>query len=250
MPASFLDRGSYLRDLGAMVRDPEVSPLTMLLIWMDVNDDDGEPDPVDEVYNPLEWSPETIMLELEDHFGSDIPDEAVDRLLAANRCTSDRAFTSPHDFREIGNLINCVSVQVIPGSGGAMDYDRLEADEMCWMVWCQLFLRSPDDEDEQGTDPREHYSEQVKAYMGQILVDEGLGGVEPYPLEGLPRVARGKSTADSFDELAPETFALRDEKVAEIQDYVKANISLFKQQVESLPLKRRVAVQQPHRGPT
>jgi hypothetical protein len=230
------DTAPYRIKLGAAVRDPDVSPLTMLFIWCDLNFEPGDPDPVLEDFNPLDWSPETIKLELEDHLGGEIPDEAVDRLLAAIRCTSDSAFQSPHDFREIGNLVNCVPLQVIPDSGGAILYDRLEADEMAWMVWVQLFLLSADeDAQEEPPDPRTFYSERVRAYMGQILIDEGLGGEEPYPLEGLPIFNRLKSAAGPLDELASSIEQMRDEKVGEIEDYVRANIELFQQQVMNLP---------------
>jgi hypothetical protein len=190
----------------------------------------------DEYYDPKDppgsncytWHPATILLEVRDDFGVELPRPSFDRLMAGiHLVTSDAFYKNLPTFIEVANVL----------SGGLYDpttWDPADATECAWGITEALLLGPPDDEDE------EPFADPIRAYVGAVLDREGI--LDPPDVlriatrkGGLGQSARVLSGIDNpaTAEAIKRTEAA---KVGEITDHVRANLRMLVGQLEALDL--------------
>ena len=177
--------------------------------------------------NCYTWHPSTILLEVRDDFGVELPRANFDRLMAGiHLVTSNAFYKSPPTFVEICNVL----------SGGLYDpatWDPADAFECAWGITEAMLLSPPDDDDE------EPFSTEIRAYIGKALDEEGILD-PPDVLRIAIRDNRRNQAAvvSGFDD--PETRAaitqMEAEKVQEINDRIKSNLRMLIGQLEALNL--------------
>jgi hypothetical protein len=189
----------------------------------------------DEFYEPKDppgencytWHPATILLEVRDTFGVELPQANFDRLMAGiHLVTSDAFYKSPPDFVTICNVL----------SGGLYDpatWDPADVVECAWGITEAMLLSPPDDDDE------EPFSPEIRAYIGKALDEEGI--LDPPDVLRIA-IRDGKhnqaAVVSRFDD--PETRAAITQteaaKVQEINDHIRSNLRMLIGQLEALHL--------------
>lgn len=134
----------------------------------------------------LEWSPETLFMELKDDFGVDLPQENKDQLLVGiSLLTSDDFYRRLPRFVQMCNTL----------SGSPLDekFDFANAVECAWGV-TEAFLLSPPDEETE-------FDPEILHYLGVVLDEAGI--LKPPGPLGI--ALRGNFTGLSPLEALPET---------------------------------------------
>lgn len=193
--------------------------LAILLDTFPPGEDDKEPP-------PLSWHPTTIKMELEQHFGIQLPKLSLDKIMAAVLIrTTDRFFQEPSVFIALAN--------VLCGDDFEPDeFDPADALECAWAVTEAFLLNPPDDEDP------EPFSDDVRTYIGFALREEGF--VTP---PGILKIAIGADFTANVQEFAddPEMFEgiyqAQQAKADEIDEIVKNQLADLTSQLERLPLQ-------------
>jgi hypothetical protein len=181
--------------------------------------------PADNCYT---WHPGTILLEVRDDFGVELPRGNFDRLMAGiHLVTSDAFYKSTPTFIEVCNVL----------SGGLYDpatWDPADALECAWGITEAMLLSPPDDDEE------EPFSDGIRAYIGAALDEEGI--LNPPDVlriairgDGHNRAARVSS---QFDDPETRGNISRAEaaKVAEINDRIRENLRMLVDQLGALHL--------------
>jgi hypothetical protein len=178
--------------------------------------------------NCYAWHPGTILLEIQDDFGVELPRANFDRLMAGiHVITSDAFFKSTPSFIEICNVL----------SGGLYDpatWDPADAAECAWGITEAMLLAPPDDDDE------EPFSREVRAYIGAALDQEGI--LDPPDVLRIAIRNGGHNQAarvhSQFDDPATHAAITQTEaaKVKEINDHVRSNLRMLIGQLEALHL--------------
>jgi hypothetical protein len=189
----------------------------------------------DEYYDPKEstdencytWHPATILLEIRNDFGVELPRGNFDRLMTGiHIVTSDAFYKSAPTFVELCNVL----------SGGLYDpatWDPADALECAWGITEAMILSPPD------TDDDEPFSQEIRAYIGKALDDEGI--LDPPDVLRIAIRDGGSSQAarvSQFDDPEIRAAITRTEaaKVGEINDRIKSNLRMLVEQLEALPL--------------
>lgn len=159
--------------------DPDAFATTLLVLVMDRYGNEA-----------LEWSPETLALELADDLGRPLPRSNFDRLMAAIVIlTTDNYFLSLPDFIDLTNIL----------SGDTYDpsmWDPAEVDEIAWGLSEALLINPPDEDNE------EPFADDIRRYIGQALDREGImqpPDILKVALRGDPQVA-GRVQHDFVDD--------------------------------------------------
>jgi hypothetical protein len=190
----------------------------------------------DEYYDPKDpprescytWHPGTILLEIRDDFGVELPPANFARLMAGiHLLTSDAFYKSVPTFIEICNVL----------SGGIYDpatWDPADALECAWGITEAMLLAPPDDDDE------EPFSEEIRAYIGAALDEEGI--LDPPDVLRIAIRGDGHRSAaqvsSQFDDHETRTSIAQTEaaKVAEINGHIKSNLRMLTAQLAALHL--------------
>jgi hypothetical protein len=178
--------------------------------------------------NCYTWHPSTILLEVRDDFGIELPRANFDRLMAGiHLVTSDAFYKSPPTFVEICNVLN----------GGLYDpstWDPADALECAWGITEAMLLAPPDANDD------EPFSPEVRAYIGAALDHEGILD-PPDVLRIAIRNGGNNQAAKIYSRFADpevrEAIARTEAaKVGEINDRIKSNLRTLVAQLEALQL--------------
>ena len=172
------------------------------------------------------WSPETIVMEVEDDFKVKLPRANKDRLLAGvNLITSDDFYKSLPDFINYCNVL----------SGDLYDptrWDPAASSEIAWGITEGLLLSPPAEDDE---DP---FTDEIVAYIGALLDEEGIIN-PPDVLKIAVRDVSGYSPGEFSDD--PIMFdAVHDfetGKTESINAAVKQGLRTLAEQLDALSLQ-------------
>lgn len=195
---------------------PESFATTLVLIAFDAYGNEA-----------TEWAPETLLLELEDDFHTQLPAANFDRLMAGlTLVTTDLFYKSAPDFVTLCNVL----------TGDRYNpqlWDPATAAEIAWAITEALLLSPPDPDDE------EPFTEEILAYIGHALDDEGI--IRPPDVLRIAvrqfDPAERVTTDFSDDPLMFEAiYEVENEKTAAINDMVVDNLTRLKSQISQLKL--------------
>ena len=175
----------------------------------------------------LAWDPATITLEIEDEFNVDLPQQSLDKLIAAIQIlTTDRFFKNTPDFVTFCNVLS--------GDEYRPDvFDPADAEEVAWGITEALLISPPDDEDP------EPFSNEIRAYIGAVLDKEGIVN-PPDILRIALRVARVSPSIGDFSddpEMFNAVYAIESGKTADINNTIILRTKLLAAQLGALKLK-------------
>lgn len=113
----------------------------------------------------LEWEPDTIVMELVDRFGVEVPDENRDKLFALmTALNTDQFYVNPLTFTYICQALN----------GDAVDFETFnppDPEDLAWGV-TEVLLNDIALEDEPNTD--QQFKPEVARFVGTILQIAGM----------------------------------------------------------------------------
>lgn len=175
----------------------------------------------------LTWSPETILLEIEEEFDVDLPQIVFDKLMAGIQIlTTDRFYRSLPDFINFCNVLG--------GDSYRPDmWDPADAEEIAWGITEAMLIYPPEN------DQAEPFTDEIRAYIGAMLDREGLIN-PPDVLRIALRSARVSPSITDFSD-DPQMFNaiydLEEGKRADIEESVRLKTKLLAAQFKALPLK-------------
>jgi hypothetical protein len=165
------------------------------------------------------WAPETIMMELQDDFNVQLPKVNMDKLVVGiSLLTSDDFYRRPSRFVQMCN--------VLAGSELSASFDRADATECAWGMTEAMLLAPPEPDDD------EPFSNEIRAYVGQVLAEEGIHNPPDLLKIGVLPQQHAASGLDAED---PEMFAaqygIRADRSAEIKEMLEDNVQEMLQQL-------------------
>jgi hypothetical protein len=168
--------------LKEMWKSPQTFGIVLLTVFLDRFGVEG-----------LQWDPATITLEVEEEFDVDLPQAVFDKLMMAiNILTSDTFYQSLPDF--------IVACNVLSGDTYRPDmFDPADSAEIAWGLTEGLLICPPDE------DNAEPFNEEIRAYIGAVLDQEGIINA-PDVLRIALRRANVSDAANQFAD-DPEMFA-------------------------------------------
>jgi hypothetical protein len=180
-------------------------------------------------YGPesLEWSPETIRLELEDDYRLQLPKDALDKIMAAITVVTTNFF-----YKDVTRFIELCNI--FSGDDFQPDeFDPADAGEILLGITEAMFLWPPDDSEES------QFSEEIREYIGQVLGEEGV--VKPFDMLRLALDGDQSARVDSEYADDPEMYSAiygsQTAKTEEMQAVYLENIDALMQQLSLLRLK-------------
>lgn len=182
-------------------------------------------DQVKRPYEWMEWHPAALRHFLEDEFGTAVPQLTVDRLMAAIAVVgTDQFHTDPARFIELANVLS--------GSEAGSEFDPADSVECAWAVTESLLLDPPDAGEEK-------FSDDVRAYIGKVLHDEGYITPPDVLRIALDADFSAKVTYSFADdqELFSGIYAVQADKTAEVEAAIRAGLIDLVGQLRSLPLQ-------------
>lgn len=182
----------------------------------------------DERQSPvLGWHPETVKMELEQTFGVAVPKVTLDKLMTAIMIkTTDLFFKDEAYFVEFANIL-C-------GDDFEPDeFDPADALECAWAVMEGLLIHPPTEEEP------EPFSDTVRHYIAFVLREEGF--IKPPGILKIALDADFSAKVDSTFADDPAMFEgiyqAQQEKSAEIESILKAQLADLTSQLSRLPLQ-------------
>ena len=176
----------------------------------------------------LSWSPVTVRMETEDDFNFTWPQANFDRLMVAFMLVkTDDFYKNLPDFIEMCNVLS--------GSPATPAvFDPADALECAWGITEALLLAPPEPDDE------EPFAEEIRAYIGEALKEEGI--ITPPDILQIGIVRDGlKNTVHSNFSDDPTLFCaiweVQAEKTEEINAIVKERLTGLVDQLSKLRLK-------------
>ena len=176
----------------------------------------------------LQWEPETIVMEVEDDFHVDLPQQALDKIMTGVAImTTDDFFNSLPDFVQHCNVL----------SGDLYNpelWDPADSSEVAWGITEAMLLWPPDG------DTDSPFSEEIVAYIGKVLDDEGIM-TPPDVLQIAIRDTDFASMVQNEFSDDPDMFGMihqfESDKTKQIDGYVRSNLKELSAQMRALPLK-------------
>jgi hypothetical protein len=169
------------------------------------------------------WAPETIRLEVQSEFQVHLPDQNLDKVMAAaSILTSDDFFKNLPKFIMLCNVL----------AGDTFDpsvFDPATCAEMAWGITEALLLEPAEDD--------EPFAEDIRRYVGFMLTEEGFGS-PPDVLRIAVRDGGDPLNVWSDEpELYQAAYEVQREKTTDIQTMLQSNLVDLVQQLEQLPLE-------------
>lgn len=175
----------------------------------------------------LSWSPETITLEIEEEFDVDLKPLALDKLMVAIQLlTSNKFYKSTPDFISFCNVLNGESYR--PDM-----WDPADTEDVAWGITEALIIYPPED------DNPEPFTEEIRAYIGSALDEEGLIN-PPDILRIALRSARVSPSIEDFSDdptMFNAVYDLEESKRADIENTVRQRIEQLQQQLQTIQLE-------------
>lgn len=209
----------------AALNDQDSFATTLLLLALDAFPPDTEKG---EKRSPLlDWTPTTIQMELNQHYGVQLTQLALDKIMAAIMIhTTDLFFRDPFYFIELCNVLSGDNFE-------PDEFDPADSIECAWGVTEGLLLNPPDDEDP------EPFSDEVRAYIGFVLREEGFTsppGILKIALDAdfSPQVA---TTFADDPELFAGIYQAQQSKADEVETIMKNQLTELAEQLQRLSLQ-------------
>lgn len=201
--------------LTEMWRSPQTFALVLLTVFLDRFGTEA-----------LDWDPATITLEIEEEFNVDLPQPALDKLMSAiTILTTDNFYRSLPDFIMICNVLSGDTYR--PDT-----FDPADSAEIAWGLTEGLLIAPPDENEP------EPFSDEIRAYIGAVLDDEGIINA-PDILQIALRRANVSDAANQFSD-DPEMFtAIYDVeagKADEINNIVRQKATMLIEQLQAVKL--------------
>lgn len=176
--------------------------------------------------SPLAWHPTTIRMELEERTGAKIHESVFSRLMACiSIATNDQFFSDVPTFIDFCNILN----------GDDFDpnvFDPADVDECAWGVTEAILIAPPT------RDNPEPFSEEVRAYIGYVLSQEGFLSAPDVLQVALMDEWHGSGQSDFSDD--PEMFGMMYEtqqsRTKDVEDMIRQGLTQWKAQLHSLKL--------------
>lgn len=197
------------------LENPDTYATTLLTIVYDVYGTDV-----------LEWTPETLRLEVMDDFNVEMPKINVDKIMAAvSIITSDDFYKNLSRFITLCNILS--------GSEfNPLVFDPADSIEIAWGITEAMLLYPPDDD--------EPFTNEIRHYIGATLASEGIGNppdvlrIAKYDPNMFPDPL---SNFAEDPEMYSAAYKTNEGKAAEILESVRENILELVGELESLNLK-------------
>lgn len=174
----------------------------------------------------LSWNPATILMEIADDNGIELPSGNVDKLFAGIH------IVTQDDFYE--SLPTFVDMCSILGGASAGDVHVPDTHDCAWGITEALLLAPPDDKNE------EPFSDDIRLYLAHILKNEGIispPDVLKIALHGniMPKISEDYSDdAEMFGSIV----AAEKEKTDSINNLIKNELRRLLGQLQDLPLSK------------
>jgi hypothetical protein len=181
----------------------------------------------------LQWDPATVVMEVEEEFDVDMPQCAIDKLMAAiNILTSDSFYTNLPDFVMLCNVLS--------GDTYRPDmFDPADSAEVAWGLTEGLLISPPDDQE------NEPFSDEIRAYIGAVLDTEGIINA-PDILQIALRQANVSDAANQFSDDPAMFNAIYDVeagKTEDINNSIKQKALMLVAQLQAIKLDNGVTEQ-------
>lgn len=182
-------------------------------------------------YGPeaLQWSPETIRMELEQDFHLKLPKATLDKIMAAiSIVTTNTFYKDVTRFIELCNILSGDDFQ-------PDEFEPADAEEMLIAITEALLLWPPDDDPEDT-----EFSPEIREYIRQVLGQQGI--LKPFDV--LRLAFSGDESAKVDVEFAddPEMYSAiyetQQSKTDELKITYLENMSALTQQLQLLPLQQ------------
>lgn len=173
----------------------------------------------------LEWAPETIRLEIHDEFQCKVPDDNLDKIMAAiSLLVTDDFYQNLPRFVY---LCNCLA-----GSGfDPLVFDPADSWEIAWAITEAMMLAPPEDLENA-------FSDEIRRYIGETLKYEGI--IRPPDILGIAIIeGHVPDPAAAFaddPELYADFWNNQQSHSDEITTMLRENLQDLLRQVSSLPL--------------
>lgn len=177
----------------------------------------------------FEWEPETLRLEFQADFGARIPKINNDKIWAfITSITTNQFYRSWEFFSETCDVLN----------GSEADFNNfnpLTPEDLVWGV-SEIALNDTYEKELENMS----FSEEIKNFVGIILDENGIW--EPpsvLKFAVLPSGAHSLEDAMQDELLFEASFQIKQNRVLELNNYVKENIRQLRMQLRQVPLRNR-----------
>lgn len=174
----------------------------------------------------LEWTPETIFLELKDHFQVDLPKQNKDQItIGCSLLLSDDFYRRLSKFIPICNVLS--------GSELTPYFDKAGAAECAWGVTEAALLAPPDD-------PQNAFDPEICYYLGSVLKEEGIKQ-PPRVLQMALSDAQEVDASEYVDiptddpDMFANAFEKQTERTKDIEEMLSSNFQELLSQLASIP---------------
>jgi len=176
----------------------------------------------------LEWSPETIRMELEQDFQLQLPKATIDKIMAAITIVTTNYF-----YKDVTRFIELCNI--LAGDDFQPDeFEPADADEMLIGITEALLLWPPDDDPEDT-----EFAPEIREYISQVLGDQGI--LKPFDVLRLAFSGDQASTVDAEYADDPEMYSAiygaQQSKTDELRAVYLENVADLAQQLALLPLQ-------------
>lgn len=170
----------------------------------------------------LDWEIQTILMELEDTFGAKLPDLNRDKIEALRISMRTDQFFS--DWLMFNNTCQALSGEKVVSS----TFDPATPEQMAWgIVEISLLY---------GKENMPQFSEDIRKFMGVVLNDNGIiKPVDVLKLAIMPDISTDNLDAD----VVQAVYAKQDQEAEFILEYIKTNLTILFEQLNSAPLSKR-----------
>lgn len=183
-----------------------------------------------DIYGPeaLEWSPETIRLELEDDFHLKLPKVTLDKIMAAITVVTTNFF-----YKDVTRFIQLCNIMA--GDDFQSDiFDPADAEEMLIAITEATLLWPPNDDPEDT-----EFSPEIREYISQVIGQQGI--LKPFDVLRLAFSKNEASKVDADYADDPEMYSAIYESQQTKTDSLRAiyleNMTALTQQLRLLPLQ-------------
>jgi hypothetical protein len=194
----------------ALLAGGEVFASTLLVLVIDRFGDSflaGEEGP---------WTPETLRLEIKDHFGINLPDDNLGKLTAAIA-----VLTTDHFFRSLPSFL--FTLHGLLGDGVSWSYaEPLDIEDLAWAMTEAIFLAPPQEGD--------LFDSQIVAYCKTMLKREGM--LSPPSILTFAREEEAYGNITPYDE---DIMREQADRTNAVNEYIEEQTMRLLQQIESIP---------------
>lgn len=179
-------------------------------------------------HEALEWSPETIRMELEDDFQLKLPKITLDKIMAAITIVTTNYF-----YKDVTRFIELCNI--LAGDDFQPDeFEPADAGELLVGITEAILLWPPDDDPEDT-----EFSAEIREYISQVLSDQGI--LKPFDVL---RIAFSKDESSKVDveyaddpEMYSAIYEAQQEKTDGLRTVYLENMAALANQLRILPLQ-------------